>query len=176
LWRRTVVYLKGAGWWILDVFEGYGDALWQTQWLFHPSCLVQEDQEGNLQVDLGNGAARARVQGYFSRQGQWDLVRGQLSPEVRGWYSPAYNQKLAATSARWTQRHSGPFYNVWWIGPVELSEMALQARWVKGESGALEDQRWVVESGTRSWELRFEQGLPVVELSGSVTPVGGQDE
>jgi hypothetical protein len=159
---RTVIYLRSVGWLVVDAFVGYGRHRFDTQWQFHPDCIVSDDEAG-LHWVLPDGKT-GRMDLITLRQGDWDLARGQLEPEVRGWYSWAYNERRPATSARYTQRSGGPFFNLWWLRPADASGQLAELEVVhQGRMRSVDDAMIRVKSSIQSWEISFSQGIPTVK-------------
>jgi hypothetical protein len=159
---RTVIYLRSVGWLVVDAFVGYGRHRFDTQWQFHPDCVVSDDDAGLHWVLLDGSTGRMDL--ITLRQGDWDLARGQLEPEVRGWYSWAYNERRPASSARYTQHCGGPFFNIWWLRPADASGILAELEVNTGDRlRSLDDAILKVNAHPDSWEISFERGIPQVK-------------
>ena len=123
--QRLVVYVRGSGWLVVDELVGYGAHLYDTMWNFHPDCLVTRIDDG-LAIELTNGQEATLTLLNRKYKGSWDLARGQLEPEIRGWYSWAYNERRASTSACYRYPESQPHLNVWWVSPAGSGSKARQ--------------------------------------------------
>lgn len=114
--QRIVVYLRDLGWLIIDELKGYGPHRYDTLWNFHPDCLVTRSEE-DLNIYMERSVQVSLRLLNDEEKGNWDLARGQIEPEIRGWYSWAYNERRPSTSARYRYSSSQPHINVWWIEP-----------------------------------------------------------
>lgn len=115
--RRMVVYVRDAGWLVIDELVGYGEHKYDTFWNFHPDCLVTQLGHDALDIELGDESHATLRLLNAPVNGGWDLARGQLEPEIRGWYSWAYNERKPGTSARYRYTARQPRLNVWWLQP-----------------------------------------------------------
>jgi hypothetical protein len=160
---RTVVYFRDTGWLVIDELTGYGEHRYDTNWNFHPDCVVTRKQ--STLVALLPDGSKARLKLLNGEKGSWDFVRGQMNPEIRGWYSWAYNEKKASTSARYTYFASTPHFNAWWIAP-ETSLTELDSIEVVGSSGDLRTSKIVIETKGLSYEVFRNKDTIMVGKSG----------
>lgn len=156
--KRTVIYIRDEGWLVIDRFVGFGAHEYQTHWNLHPGCEVREEG-GGLLATWGSGDS-AHVQLISGAAGKWSIVKGQMEPEIRGWYSRAYNEREPAYSTRLVQKTLGPHQNIWWIGADVFDDtlMSIRSGEPNGEfeltiqisDGEIEvgeeDGRWRIES------------------------------
>ena len=146
---RTVVYFRDLGWLVIDELLGYGGHRYDTNWNFHPDCVVIRQQD-ELSILLPDDST-VRLRLLNDKPLKWDLARGQLEPEIRGWYSWAYNEKRPTTSARYTYFASKPHYNAWWIAP-ETPTQSLTIG-VEGDADDLYRSKVVLHTRTTSYEV-----------------------
>jgi len=116
--HRWVVYLRDKGWLVIDELVGFGDHQYDTIWNFHPDCSVSENA-GTLEASVNSKPFANLTLLNPPPNGTWDLVKGQTAPEIRGWYSWAYNEKRPDYSARFRYRTTQPRINIWWISPAQ---------------------------------------------------------
>jgi hypothetical protein len=86
---RAVLYLRGVCWVVADRVTVDRPRTLDVLWHFHPDCAVQAQGLTVASVDAGKGNLRIVPVG-----GQpWELLlaKGQETPMLQGWYSPAYN-------------------------------------------------------------------------------------
>ena len=147
---RTVVYFREIGWLVIDELLGYGGHQYDTNWNFHPDCAVTRQQD-DLSILLPDDST-ARLTLLGKNPGKWDLVRGQKEPEVRGWYSWAYNERKPTTSARYTYFAAKPHYNAWWITPESPITQELNIQ-IEGEADDLYRSKIVLQTRKTRFEV-----------------------
>jgi len=96
---RAVIYLKNKYWIVVDNIKTVTPAKLTANWHFNPDCNV---------IKVGNtvkstDAQKSNLLIYPVGNQTWDvnLVKGQLSPYVQGWYSKVYNSREAAYCAEY---------------------------------------------------------------------------
>jgi hypothetical protein len=95
--HRSLLYLRGGGWIVVDHIETDRPRRLEPLWHFHPDCTVAvtetgvrtENEKGNLSV-TPVGEVDWRV----------EVVEGQDEPHPQGWYSEDYGDFEAASCAR----------------------------------------------------------------------------
>lgn len=148
--KRSVVYIRDLGWLVLDELIGYGEHRYDSNWNFHPDCVVTQNGE-SLAILLPDGS-RAQLSLLTQKNGKWSLVRGQMAPEIRGWYSWAYNEKKATTSARYTYSAKQPHFNAWWIATETPFEEAAVVE-IVGEMNDLSKAKIILSTHNRRIEV-----------------------
>ena len=156
---RTVIYFRDTGWLVVDEFIGFGAHRYDTNWNFHPDCVVTRQQEDVIAL-LPDGM-NARLKLVSPRNGNWDLARGQMEPEIRGWYSWAYNEKRASTSARFTYSAASPHFNAWWIVPETPFSRGVSVT-IDGDGNSLGGSRIIVASKDHRYEVYRDETDSVV--------------
>lgn len=94
---RAVVALRNHGWLVVDRISADGDHLISPLWHLHPDCTVHTEGEHTITRDPGKGNVRIVPVGPI----KWrvDLVRGQETPTLQGWYSRTYGKVQPAPCA-----------------------------------------------------------------------------
>ncbi len=139
---RVVVYVEATGWVVIDDLRVFGSHEVRTLWHFHPDIEVQSTPQGLLATSQP-GEAASRQQLYLHpvelswappRNGdgppsnlRWESYLGEGPPQVRGWYSPAFNVRLPSPQWEAVQRVSGPFRQAWLIAPDSANLASLSA-------------------------------------------------
>jgi hypothetical protein len=140
---RAVVYVNDIGWLVIDQLLGFGPNKYETNWNFHPDCLVTQD---GLALDIRTISGRHASLKLISRsEGEWKLVRGQTEPEVLGWYSWAYNERRPSSHARFVTYTNQPQINVWWIAPEGMPTPTLEGELRRGGIVSLETSQGELE-------------------------------
>ncbi len=116
---RSVSYLPGQYWLVTDQVLCAGPHTLEALWHFHPDCTVKH--EGNLIYTADPGQANLGLLALTTPPGGWqvDLIRGRETPTPQGWYSPIFNERVAATCASCTAVVNAPTTLTWvvWIVP-----------------------------------------------------------
>lgn len=94
---RTVAYLRHRYWIVVDRVEAKQPHTVHALWHFHPACGVKVDgiRVGSHDADETNLA----IVPSDGRAWEVSLARGQVEPDIQGWWSPKYNEKQPATTA-----------------------------------------------------------------------------
>lgn len=98
--HRSVAYINGFGWVIVDWLETDRPRSLTSHWHFHPE--VGAELEASQVASADRGLANVRLQPVGLEDASAELVKGQEEP-FRGWYSPVYNVQLAAPLAVYEQ-------------------------------------------------------------------------
>jgi hypothetical protein len=108
--HRSVAYLNDFGWVIVDWMQTDRPRQLTSHWHFHPDVGASLD---GLEVSSADdGAANVRLQPVGLEGTQAALVKGEEDP-FRGWYSPFYNQQIAAPLAVYETRIDGDAIFAW---------------------------------------------------------------
>jgi hypothetical protein len=112
---RTVVYVRGKYWVVIDHVATDRPRDVQALWHFHPECTVAIDGSDVASTDADKGNIRVISVG----RSDWEieLIKGQEEPFIQGWYSREYNHKVAATCAVFKTRISSDATFVWVLQP-----------------------------------------------------------
>lgn len=116
---RSVEYIPGKYWVITDEIRCVGPHKVEVLWHFHPECMVK--MEGNLIYTDDPGKANIGLLAVETPAQIWniDTLRGRETPTPQGWYSPQFNQRVAATCAVFSTLIHQPTTFTWviWIVP-----------------------------------------------------------
>jgi hypothetical protein len=91
---RTVVYLKGKYWIVVDRIQSDRPRKIDVLWHFHPDCNVILEENDAVSVDEGKG--NLRIVPDSSSVWEKKIVKGQTEPDNQGWYSERYNKLVPA--------------------------------------------------------------------------------
>lgn len=97
---RTVVYVRGKYWAVIDSIETDRPRRVQPLWHFHPDCTVAVEKNSVVTIDPGKG--NVRVSPSEGLRWEVDMVEGQEEPEIQGWWSREYNHKEPCPTAVYT--------------------------------------------------------------------------
>lgn len=101
---RAVIYLKNKYWIVVDNIITTPPAKLTAHWHFNPDCNVIK--VGNTVKSTDAGKSNLLIYPVGNQTWDINLVRGQLSPYVQGWFSKVYNTKEAAYCAEYQTAHS----------------------------------------------------------------------
>jgi len=128
LHRRSVVYVRGRFWVVVDRLETDRSRELQALWHFHPTCTVVAEGPSVASTDAGQGNVRIRSVGDVG----WDvaIVTGQEAPDLQGWYSEQYNDVQESSCAVFSATVGSTTTFAWVIvpgrGPVPDVEASLE--------------------------------------------------
>lgn len=132
---RAVMYVKGKYWVVFDHFSGVRGRRLEPLWHFAPECRVG--------VSGGSVTARdsagATLQIIASDAGIWKTttLRGQQPPEIQGWYSPAYNEKVPNDCVRYQMTATDTAATfAWVIYPASQGTPGVKVTELKAPRGA----------------------------------------
>lgn len=139
--RHTRTIQGGKGYWlVVDEIEATGQHSLSIPWHFHPNCEVKLDSKTQAVEtnDAGKGNLRIipiSIDG--SGPDRVELIKGQTSPFVLGWYSPEYNVRIPTSVALYKKKISGPAVLVWLLipGGDRFPEISAQAGLLKTQEG-----------------------------------------
>ena len=86
---RSVVYVRDRFWVVVDRVVSDRPRQLQALWHFHPACTVQ--QEGHAVASVDADVGNVRVQALGDVDWEVQVVKGQETPCLQGWYSATYN-------------------------------------------------------------------------------------
>ncbi len=124
-WRRIVVYVRDAGWVVIDRVVSFGAHTLTTQWHWAPEVEAEPSTAPSALASpwlarVGATALEITPPALIRADaaGAWRVTRGLETPSPRGWFSPRFNIREPATQTDFVQRLRGPRLNVWVFRPV----------------------------------------------------------
>ena len=112
---RLVRYERGKYWIIVDKFVTDQSRNIEAMWHYHPDCTVVTDGLETTSNDAGLGNIRIVPVGSVG----WSLniIEGQLTPSVQGWYSAKYGSYESNPTAVYTASITDDTVFAWLIIP-----------------------------------------------------------
>lgn len=101
-------------WKVQDTLEHVGPAKWETLWHFHPDCEIEITEDG-VYTTFPEGLNLALLP--LSHDPEFELVKGQTTPQYRGWRSRSYGEQQPAPMVTATLRTLSPTKQVWVLIP-----------------------------------------------------------
>lgn len=114
---RAVCYVRGKYWIVVDQIDTDRPREVQTLWHWHPNCVVDVQKGQVVATDHDHGNLRIVPVG--KQKWEIDLVSGQETPEIQGWYSPEYNDYGPATASIYTTQIKKSATFAWLLVPSE---------------------------------------------------------
>lgn len=145
---RSVTYVKDAFWVVVDQVKTDRPRQIEALWHWHPDCEVAIGKKNTVSSNNKRGNLMIVPVGRTA----WDiqLIKGQESPEIQGWYSVEYNKGEPNTTAVYqTSAQDGDAF-VWLLLPAESNLPKVKAKVL---SQSAEGVRIQVKSGGQKWEL-----------------------
>ncbi|MFA6243949.1 MAG: alginate lyase family protein [Candidatus Hydrogenedentales bacterium] len=114
--ERLVYYKRGSYWIVVDRIKTDRPRTVTALWHYHPDCTVSVEGHSTATVDASAGNVRIVP----SANKKWDvqLVTGQETPEIQGWWSREYNHKTASPTAVYSRSVGGSTTFAWLIVPA----------------------------------------------------------
>ena len=96
--HRSLLYLRDKYWLVVDKIVTTKPRKLEALWHFHPDCQVEK--QGRSIVATHSGRANLQIIPIASFDWGAELVRGQTSPTIQGWYSLDMGQKQGSNDSR----------------------------------------------------------------------------
>ncbi|HEY9850326.1 MAG TPA: alginate lyase family protein [Leptolyngbyaceae cyanobacterium] len=113
---RTVVYLRGKYWIVVDRITTDLPRQIQPLWHFHPNCTVIVEDRSIASVDPGVG--NLRIVPVSNLDWQVKIVAGEENP-IQGWWSEEYNRILPNPTAIYATKIMTTVNFAWVIYPAK---------------------------------------------------------
>lgn len=113
---RAVLYIRGKYWLVFDYIQSSGEHTISPLWHFHPDCTVT--LEGTYARTTDREKGNIRIHPITTMDWDVNIVKGQESPEIQGWYSVEYNKITPSPCAVYQTRIKGSQAFAWLIQPA----------------------------------------------------------
>ncbi len=139
--RRTVVFHPKGGWLVFDEVVVFGPTDVELRWRYHPEVRIDEGEAGVR--FLAKGKQRSLEQQLLAGPVlDWEVVAGREAPDIEGWYSPRYNQRMSNPVLVGSGLVDRPTLWVWWFRPDLYTGAAPEGEgrswnWEPGDGGKL---------------------------------------
>lgn len=157
---RTVCYIRENYWIVVDHINTDRPRDIQTLWHWHPDTKVNVQKKQVVATD--NDRGNLRIVPIGKRKWDIELISGQHSPSIQGWYSERYNEYQAAIASIYSTRIETSSSFIWLLCPSEYAAPDLK---VKVLSQTDEGIRLRVKGEETQWEvnvpLRNAEGMEV---------------
>jgi len=144
--NRSVFYVRGEFWIVADRIITDRARKIDVLWHWHPNNEVVQD---NMVVKTNNQHGNLAVIP-IQRSFNVELVEGQETPEIQGWYSPETNLYEPNTTSIYSANISSTSTLVWLLLPSENEMPKVQAEII---SETDDEVKVEVQSNGKDWEL-----------------------
>jgi len=149
--NRSMMYVRGEFWVIVDKIETKQSRKIETLWHWHPQCIVEELGKGKLSGVNANGSlVLVPVQ-----KTDWniEILEGQHKPEIQGWYSVEYNEYEPNAASIYSADIESDATFVWLLVPSADDIPEIEAELISNDQDGIKLQVQNSEKGT--WELNI---------------------
>lgn len=123
---RVVAYLRGRYWLVVDRLDTDRPRRVEALWHFHPDCTTVVEGESVASADEGKG--NIRIVPLSDVPWEVDVVAGRGEPDIQGWWSRCYNEKVPSPCAVYSGSIEKTAVFAWLLlpgeGPVALPKQA----------------------------------------------------
>ncbi len=127
--QRSVFYVRGKYWLVIDQVKTFGEKKLKALWHFIYDCPVYLD-DGKTWTAYSKGMNLRIVPVGHKEKWKANIISGQEKPHVQGWYSKDYNIKYPAPVSVYEKTISQPETFVWLIyaEDVKVKRLAIRAK------------------------------------------------
>ena len=115
--NRSLIYVRGEFWVIVDKISVDQPREVQTLWHWHPTCNVKTERNGIIYSK--NERGNLKVIPVNKIKWKVDVIEGQEEPEIQGWYSVEYNKYEPNKAVIHSTDVNGDKTFVWLLMPSE---------------------------------------------------------
>lgn len=133
--QRSVLYANGNFWIVVDQLQVDKPGKTETLWHWHPDCEVSTTKAATITASREKDYLHIIPLG--KNQPRIDLVRGQETPEIQGWYSEEYNSAEPSITSICSNNVAGTETLVWVIYPSQSAAIDLTTGMKKLSSGEI---------------------------------------
>ncbi len=129
---RSLFYVRENFWIVVDKIETDRPRTIETLWHLHPSCEIQKQKKGVLSTNNEKGNLQIIPVG--KTKWEVDLVKGQETPEIQGWYSPEYNKYEPNVASIYSTEIKSDETLIWLLVPFESSAPKMKVKVISKNS------------------------------------------
>lgn len=146
---RSLMYVRGEFWVVVDNVKTDKPQKIETLWHWHPTCNIKVDKDGT--VSTKNKSGNLKVIPVEKTDWKVEVIEGQESPEIQGWYSKEYNKFEPNKAVIHSTEMEGNETFVWLLVPAEKEVSKLKAEIIS--KGTKELKLKVSDKQKGTWEL-----------------------
>jgi len=133
---RVVIYVHNEFWVVADRIETDRPRTVEALWHFAPDCHVRID--GKTIVTDDEGKANLRIAPVGGVRWMPAIEQGVETPEIQGWYSGYYNEKVPAPAAIFSAEIPGTTTFAWVLLPARGTAPAVDSRVISSRAERIE--------------------------------------
>ena len=134
-WQRTVIKLSNIGILVVDRIITFSPQQIRGYWHAAPNCNWQIN-EPNFQLLDGLNKLQISACNSFGYDFNFAVIEGQIDPEIQGWHSKRFNEKVEAPTLVYQSKIDQPVVFAWLFAPGD-NQAELEAV-IESAQGALE--------------------------------------
>ncbi len=146
--NRSLMYVRGEFWVIVDKIETGQPRKIETLWHWHPDCKIKIDSEV---VSTKNKKGNLKIVPVEKTGWKVDVVEGQEEPEIQGWYSEEYNKYEPNKAVIYSTNIEKDEVFVWLLIPSEKKAPKMTAEIISQDEDGIEMNAINRRKGT--WKL-----------------------
>ena len=146
---RTLFYVRSSFWVVVDNIETDRPRKIETLWHWHPDCKVQKEANGI--VSTNNKKGNLEIIPVEKSDWNIELIKGQESPGIQGWYSVEYNKYEPNVATIYSTEIETDETFVWLLVPSEKKSPDIQAEIILKNSKEIKLKVIDLEKG--NWEI-----------------------
>lgn len=131
---RSLHYQRGEFWVVVDQISTDRPRTIQALWHFHPDCALQKEQS---RVLTDNPRGNLTLIPVGETDWKVELIKGQKSPEIQGWYSREYNTCEPNTTAAYSTSIQSDCRFIWVLFPSENTHPDIHAKVISSKNNTL---------------------------------------
>ena len=156
---RAVFYLRSKCWIVVDKITTDRPRKIETLWHWHPRCEVKIT--GKQIVTGQNAGGFLHIIPVSAQNRSINLIKGQETPSIQGWYSREYNSYEPNTASIYTSNIQKETTFVWLLYPSEKQTPDIKAKIISETKDALKILLTHPTEG--QWTITFSNnGIPAV--------------
>lgn len=147
--NRSLMYVRGEFWVIVDKIETEQLRKIETLWHWHPDCSVEVHDRGIVSTNNKKGNLKVIP----VNEADWDVrvFEGQEEPEIQGWYSEEYNKFEPNKAVIHSIKIDGNETFVWLLLPSEKKTPKASAEIISEDENGIKIKVTNRQKGT--WNL-----------------------
>ncbi|MCG8311022.1 MAG: heparinase II/III family protein [Cytophagales bacterium] len=146
---RSVLYVRGNFWVVLDRIESEAPRKIETLWHWHPECKVQVGKE--MITSTKNDKGNLKIIPVGKTKWNIDEVTGQESPEIQGWYSAEYNKYEPNVATIYSTDIKSDVSFIWLLIPFDSSSPEIEAKVISKSIEGVELS--ITDKNKGQWEM-----------------------
>ncbi|MEN8117309.1 MAG: alginate lyase family protein [Bacteroidota bacterium] len=133
--NRSVMYVRGEFWVIIDKISTNQSRKVETLWHWHADCKIKIDDSGA--VSTKNNFGNLKVIPVEESSWLINVIEGQEEPDIQGWYSEEYNRFKPNKATIHSTKINGNKTFVWLLIPSEKKAPEIEAEVISEDKNGI---------------------------------------